>query len=133
METAKSNYNAWRFRLVRILKEKELHTTVTEGSTPANEAGTATAAGKAPTTSGTALSAEFVLKDNQAFTIITLSIKDSQIPHIQRGGTSKEAWDALRDVHQGIGANGRMVLTQRLWALRLREGEDMAGHLNDLQ
>ena len=128
MATGKSNYNAWRFRLVRILKEKELLTTVTEGSTPPTAAGTSSETGKAPAT--TAQSAEFVLKDNQAFTIITLNIKDSQIPHIQRCGTSKEAWEALREVHQGIGANGRMVLTQRLWALRLREGEDMAGHLN---
>ena len=130
MATGKSNYNAlaWHFRLVRILKEKELLTTVTEGSTPPTAAGTSSETGKAPAT--TAQSAKFVLKDNQAFTIITLNIKDSQIPHIQRCGTSKEAWEALRKVHQGIGANGRMVLTQRLWALRLREGEDMAGHLN---
>ena len=62
MATGKSNYNAWRFRLVRILKKKELLTTVTEGSTPTTAAGTATETGKAPAT--TAQSAEFVLKDN---------------------------------------------------------------------
>ena len=42
----------------------------------------------------------------------------------------KEAWIALRNLHQGIGVNGRRVLTQRLWALHLREGDNMASHLN---
>ena len=36
-------------------------------------------------------------------------------------------------MHQGISANGRMVLTQRLWALRLPEGEDMTAHLNSFR
>ena len=130
MATGQSNYNAWRFRLVRILKEKSLLTIVTDasGSTPIAEDGTAPAAGKSSCSDTE--SAEFLQKDNQAFTIITLNIKDSQIPHIQPCNTAKEAWDALREVHQGIGVNGRMILTQRLWALHLREGDDMASHLN---
>ena len=120
MATRKSNYNSWRFRLVCILKEKDLLTVVTEvppgQATPA--AGVSSdAPGKAPTVSPEL--AEFRVKDNQAFTIITLNIKDSQIPHIQRCQTAKEAWDALREVHQGIGANGWTVLKQRLWSLRL--------------
>ena len=129
MATGQSNYNAWRFRLVRILKEKGLLTIVTEvpGSTPIAEDSASPAAGKRPADPE---SAEFLQKDNQAYTIITLNIKDSQIPHIQRCNTAKEAWDALREVHQGIDVNGRMVLTQRLWALHLREGDDMASHLN---
>ena len=131
MATGKSNYNAWRFRLVRILKEKDLLTIVSELppiATPVAGASTAAAAGKAPSNAQELV--EFHTKDNQAFTIITLNIRDTQIPHIQRCDTAKEAWDALREVHQGIGANGRMVLTQRLWSLYLREGEDMASHLN---
>jgi len=65
-------------------------------------------------------------RDNAAFTILTLNVKDSQITHIQECVTAKEAWEALRIVHQGIGASGRMILMQRLWALRMVEGEDMA-------
>ena len=130
MATGQSNYNAWRFRLVRILKEKGLLTIVTDGtgSTPPAEDAETSEAGKTPETAPE--SAEFLQKDNQAFTIITLNIKDSQIPHIQRCSTAKEAWDALREVHRGIGVTSRMVLTQRLWALHLREGDDMASHLN---
>ena len=107
MATSQNNYNAWRFRLVRILKEKRLLSIVTEGSgsTPAGEDSEASAAtGKRP--ESVPESAEFLQKDNPAFTIITLNIKDSQIPHIQQCNTAKEAWDALRQVHQEIGVNG---------------------------
>ena len=72
-------------------------------------------------------------KDDQAFTIITLNIKDSQIPHIQDATTAKEAWASLKEVHQGIGTNGRMVLMQRLWALKMSEGQDMAQHHNQFR
>jgi len=51
-------------------------------------------------------------KDDQAFAIITLNIKDSQIPYIQDATTTKEAWTALKEVHQRMGMNGRMVLMQ---------------------
>ena len=119
MATGHSNYNAWRFRLTRILKEKGLLTIVMDGP------------GSTPTTDkSTEQESANLSKDNQAFTIITLNVRDSQIPHIQKCATAKQAWDTLRDVHQGIGSNGRMILTQRLWALRLQEGDDMAAHLN---
>ena len=75
---------------MRILKEKDLLTMVTENppSQPAPAAGASTsAASKAPSISPEL--AEFNVKDNQAFTIITLNIKDSQIPHIQRCETAK--------------------------------------------
>ena len=106
MATGESNYNAWLFRIIRILKEKDLFSAIEE-----------------ETISSAA-------KDNQAFTIITLNIKDSQIPHIQDTTTAKKAWEALKEVHQGIGTNGRMILMQRLWALKMAEGQDMSEHLN---
>ena len=53
MATGRSNYNAWKFRLIRILKEKGLVSAITnsppDGYTPGVGAGTAdasTAAGK---------------------------------------------------------------------------------------
>ena len=47
--------------------------------------------------------------------VITINIKDWQVPHIQRSAKAKEAWDSLREVHQGMGTNGRMILTQHQW------------------
>ena len=106
--TGQSNYNAWCFRIVRILKETDLLSAIEE-----------------ETVSTT--------KDDQAFMIITLNIKDMQILYIQDTTTSREAWNALKEVHKGIGKNGRIVLTQRLWALRITEGEDKAEHFNQFR
>ena len=108
MATGQSNYDAWRFRIIRILKEQDLVEAIEEEIVSA-------------------------AKDDQAFTIITLNIKDSQIPHIQDATTAKEAWASLKEVHEGIGTIGRMVLMQRLWALKMSEGQDMAQHLNQFR
>jgi len=108
--SGKSNYQAWKFRIVRILKEKGLLTAIEQDPDKGNAKDTA--------------------RDNAAFTILTLNARDSQITHIQECATAKAEWEALRIVHQGIGASGRMVLMQRLWALRMVEGDDMAEHLN---
>ena len=89
MATGQSNYNSWRFRIIRIVKEKDLLEAIEDSSVSTT-------------------------KDDQAFTIITLNIKDSQIPHIQDATMAQAAWKSLRDVHQGIGTSGRMVLIQRL-------------------
>jgi len=75
MATGQSNYNAWRFRILLILKEKNLLGVIED-----------------ETVSDT--------KDDRPFTIITLNIKDSQIPYIQDGRTTKEAWTALKEAHQ---------------------------------
>ena len=52
------------------------------------------------------------------------------MPHNQLCATVKEAWHSLREVHQGNVTNRRMIFTQRLWFLRLKEGEDMASRNN---
>ena len=87
MATGQSNYHAWRFRIIRILQEKDLLSAIEDS-----------------TVSST--------KDDRTFTIITPNIKDSQIPYIQDATSTREAWAALRQVDQGIGMNGRMVLMQ---------------------
>src|SRR5437588_12867657 len=113
MASGKSNYVAWKFRILRILKEK----------------GLAGAMGDVAADDPVENIARERIND-QAFTIISLNIRDSQIPHIQAATNAREAWDALAKVHQGIGSNGRMVLMQKMWSLRLKEGEDMSIHVN---
>lgn len=110
MATGQSNYPAWRFRIIRILKEKGLLCAIEDQEDSISSS-----------------------KDDQVFTIITLNIKDSQIPYIQDATTTWEAWPSPKEVHQGIGMNGRMVLMQRLWGLQMRETDDMAEHLNQFR
>src|SRR5437879_7301641 len=90
MASGKSNYVAWKFRILRILKEKGLASAI--GDVAADDP------------------VENIVRErinDQAFTIISLNIRDSQIPHIQAATNAREAWDALAKVHQGIGSNGR--------------------------
>jgi len=110
MAAGKINNQAWKFRIVRILKEKGLLTAIEE-EVDKNHS-------------------KEVARANAAFTLMTLNVKDSQITHIQECSTAKEAWDALQVVHQGIVSSGCMVLMERLWTLRIMEGDDMAEHLN---
>jgi len=107
MATGQSNYHAWRVRIIRILKENSFLEVIEDSE-------------DSPSSS----------KDDQAFTMITLNIKDSQIPNIQDAKTTREAWTALQEVHQGIGMNGRMILMQCLWGLKMTEADDMAQDLN---
>jgi len=98
----------WCFRIIRILNERDLLEAI-EDSTVSTA------------------------KDDQEFTIITQNIKDSQIRQIEDAMTAQEAWASLKEVHQRIGTNGRMVVMQRLWAVKISEGQDMAEQLNQLR
>jgi len=71
MASGKSNYQAWKFRIIRILKEKVLLTAIEEDLDTSNS--------------------KALALDNAAFTILTLNVKDSQITHIQECRTTKEA------------------------------------------
>jgi len=96
MVKGQSNNCAWRFRIIRMLKEKNLLSAIADTEVSLS-------------------------KDDQAFTIITLNIEDSQIPHIHDRIPPKQAGAALREVHPGIGTNGQMVLMQPLWELKMTE------------
>ena len=71
MASGRSNYQAWKFRVIRILKEKGLLTAIEE-DLDKNDS-------------------KAISRDNAAFTILTLNVRDSQITHIQQSSTAKEA------------------------------------------
>ena len=81
MATGKSNYVAWKFRVLRILKEKGLASALEDVAADDSDSAVS--------------SATTERMNDQAFTIISLNIRDSQIPHIQCASNAKEAWDAL--------------------------------------
>ena len=103
--------------MTRILQEKGLARALAD--TPTNES------------ASDSTTAEPV--NNQAFTIISLNIRDSQIPHIQSPGNANEAWEALAKIQQDISSKGRTVLMQRLWSLQPQEGQNMSVHLNSFE
>lgn len=78
MALGRSNYQAWKFRIIRILKEKGL-LRVIEGDLDTSNS-------------------KDIARDNAAFTILTLNIKDLRITYIQDCGTAREAWNAFKSV-----------------------------------
>lgn len=69
-------------------------------------------------------------KDNEAFEIISSTIKDDQIGHIQACTSAKDAWNKLSAVHERIGQTGMAILCQRLISTKLEEGGSLQTHLN---
>ena len=88
--SGKSNYQAWKFHIIRILKEKCLLTAIENHPDKSTS--------------------KEIAQDNGGFTILTLNSKDSQIKPIQECATAKDLWDTLRVVYEGIGVSGRMGL-----------------------
>lgn len=134
-----SNYNAWKFPITRLLKAKSVWDVISNPchkQTPAPDESsntTATSPGKDNESSKEYL--QWKAKDNKAFTIISLTVRDSQIGHIQTCETAADAWTILKEIHQGIGSNGRMVLTQRLTSIRFHEGSSgsMQKHIDQFR
>jgi len=94
MATGKSNYVAWEFRILGILKEKGLARALENAGDNAD--GDAADLG----------AREWV--NDQAFTIISLNIRDSQIPHIQAARNAKVAWCNKPDFREGV-RNGKRL------------------------
>ena len=95
-----SNYFFWKWRATQILQEKGVWDGVIEDPT--------TESGKEKPDKTTP---EWKKKDRHATTILIGLIKDSQLKFIANCKSAKEIWDKLAHVHQGIGANGRRILS----------------------
>jgi len=80
MATGKSNYVAWKFSILRILKAKGLACALEDGS--AEDSGIDEAVSERIT--------------DQAFTIIFHNICDKQIPHIQAARNAQEECELWR-------------------------------------
>lgn len=128
-----TNYNAWSFRMQRHLEEKELWDIVTEDLEPKLKtiSGESTEESKSREEEHAAKHAGWKKKSNEAFSIITNAVKDSQISHIQTSKSAYYAWKTLANIHQGIGTNGRMVLLSKLTTLRF-DGKNVQSHVDKL-
>ena len=77
MATGKSNYVARKFRVLHILKEKGLVSALEDVATDDSDSAVS--------------STTTERMNDQVFTIISLNIRDCQIPHIQCTSNAKEA------------------------------------------
>ena len=59
-----------------------------------------------------------------------LSVKSSQLIHIRKCASSKEAWKKLEDIHQPSGPARKVTLFKQLLSLKMADSDSISNHLN---
>ncbi|RPA84565.1 hypothetical protein BJ508DRAFT_303672 [Ascobolus immersus RN42] len=77
-----TNYSAWKYRLIQLLKAEGVWQLVEDGPVD-----------------GTAQAANNQAEDQRALLIISLTIDDQEIKHISGCKSARDAWFALRNTH----------------------------------
>lgn len=107
------NYMSWAFMMKIVLMEKELWTTISD-------------AAPNPVT------AEWTKKSASAFHLISLSCDKTQVIHIKKCTSGKEAWDILKSHHQQSTLAARIRVTKCLFKAELEKDGSMRAHLDKM-
>ncbi len=115
-----SNYETWKVKMRALLVRDKVWTVVSGDEildADANDATTQT----------------FNRKDEEALSLITLNLDDSQLVHIRGVEKSKEAWEALQKQFEDTSILQRVMIRIQLGDTKLEEGGDMLAHLTKLK
>ena len=117
----KSNYSAWRERIQCIFEEAEVwdiivHTTQHPIAVPVD---------------ATQL-AEFTKKNAKTKRLILDKVKDHLIPHVRGKTYAHEMWTALIGLFQSSNENCKMVLKEKLKAIRMAKTDSATAYLNKI-
>ena len=114
------NYHTWKFNLKMILKMKNLWDIVTGTET--------VAVGATPTKR-----LEFKKRDDQAHSIICLSVKESLQIYVRNTDTGQEAWKNLAEHFEEKTLAKKIHFRRKLYSTRLQSGSSMVEHVNALR
>lgn len=122
------NFTNWRFKMELLLKKENLWTAIST---------------KIPESPGAAESAvlaafekekkEWLRKDEEAFSIIGLSIEDDQIIHIRNEKTAVGAWNKLKEYHEKATLSNKVHLMRKICMLKMDEGGSVPDHINQMR
>ena len=76
---------------------------------------------------------EWISKDEKALALIFLSVHQSQLNHVKKAKTSKEAWEKLKMVHESKGPVRKAALYKQLYKMKKDESESMTQYISTLQ
>jgi hypothetical protein len=110
-----SNYLQWKVRMSAILRENKIWSFVSTIVV-------------APTTDPIALDLHEV-KEAKAQRLILDGVKDHLIPHLAEKKTTKEMWDALKNLYEAKNENQKMALKDKLHDTKMGKGESVASYL----
>jgi hypothetical protein len=111
-----SNYLQWKVRMLAVLKENKIWNYVSSVVV-------------APTTDPIALDLH-VVKEAKAQRIILDGV--NLIPHLAEKKTTKEMWDALKNLFEVKTENQKMALKDRLHNTKMGKGESVSSYLTRL-
>jgi hypothetical protein len=69
------------------------------------------------------------VKEARAHRIILDGVRDHLIPHLAEKQTTKEMWDALKNLYEEKNENHKMSLRDMLDSIRMANGESVASYL----
>ncbi|XP_054010889.1 uncharacterized protein LOC128893723 [Hylaeus anthracinus] len=74
---------------------------------------------------------EWIKKDGKALALINLSVTHSQLLHIKKANTSKEAWDKLKIIFESRGPVRKATLCKELLQMESKPGTTIVQYLNE--
>jgi hypothetical protein len=113
-----SNYLQWKVRMLAILRENKIWSFVNTIVV-------------VPSTNPIALDLHEV-KEAKAQRIILDGVKDHLIPHLAKKKTTKEMWDALKNLYEAKNENWKMALKDKLHDTKMGKGESVSSYLTQV-
>jgi hypothetical protein len=110
-----SNYLQWKVRMSAILRENKIWSFVSTIVV-------------VPSTDPIALDLHEV-KEAKAQRLILDGVKDHLIPHLAEKKTTKEMWDALKNLYEAKNENRKMALKDKLHDTKMGKGESVSSYL----
>ena len=115
------NFQMWKFQVQMILGVRGLWKIVNGDETKLDEMTHLTK------------SEEWISKDREALTQITLTLKDEPLSGVLYTMTSAEAWRKLSECYEGKGKQSIAYLISKLFCSMLLDDESMETQLNSMQ
>jgi hypothetical protein len=109
----KTNYSSWVYIMERLLRKDGLWKYCTE-EPPAERKD------------------DWIKKDAEAHLTISLAVEQSQMKHIKKSTTAKEAWDALKSYHLKSSLSVKVSLMKQLCNQKYDEMTTMEDHINGM-
>jgi 2-phosphoglycerate kinase len=69
------------------------------------------------------------VKEAKAQRLILDGVKDHLIPHLAEKKTTKEMWDALKNLYEAKNENRKMALKDKLHDTKMGKGESVSSYL----
>jgi transposase InsO family protein len=120
------NFHIWKFKMQMVLEEKDLWDIVTGDEPRPSQLDAKAGASVAETIS-------YDKRAKKAFTIICLSVQDSQLGVVRSAKSAQEAWRKLVQHYEMKGLAHKLFLRRKFFTVQMVEGEDLTLHINKVK